>query len=158
MTRIEFERRPSSIDRVFLAALLIVCGSAMPRPGFADPECERYMPERVSLHGTLKRMTFPGPPGYRSIAAGDARETDYDLILANVICLDGDEKDDTAYPQNDVRSVQLALDARGTARLKPLLGRPVHLSGALFAAHTLHHHASAVLTEVRLESLSRVSR
>ncbi len=154
MPRIELAYFLDKAIRVFLAALLVVIGGVLPRPGLADPGCLRYMPERVSLQGILKRMTFPGPPGYRSIAAGDARETDYYLLLSTPLCLDGDEKDETAYPQKDVKSIQLSLDAPGTARLKPLLGQPVTLSGALFAAHTLHHHAAAVLSEVRLETPS----
>lgn len=120
-----------------------------------DGPCLPYLPDRVSLSGTIRQMTFAGPPGYKSIAAGDAEETGYYLALDVPVCLDGDPKDDTAYPQKDVRLVQLALDLGGEAAMTRSLGRVARLSGALFAAHTMHHHAPVVMTEVVVDTATR---
>ena len=106
--------------------------------------CLTYAPDTVSLKGTLRRQTFPGPPNYESVKSGDAPETGFYLHLGRPVCTIG--KDEVDVAARAVRFVQLVLDTTGYARLRPLLGRRVTLRGTLFHAISGHHHAPLLLT------------
>jgi len=108
----------------------------------------RYAPANVTVSGQLERLTFAGRPNYESVAGGDEPETGLYLALPQAICTAGEEASADAYPQKDVRLVQLVLDRRGYAALASSVGKYVTLRGALVARHTGHHHAPLLLQSV----------
>ena len=99
----------------------------------------------MAVTGRLERRTFYGPPGYGEDPKRDVRETGFYLVPASPICVAGSPAPEINAPRAGVRLVQLVLDSAGYARLRPQLGRSVTVRGALFAAHTGHHHAPVVL-------------
>ena len=114
--------------------------------------CRSYEPAVVTLHGSLIRKTFPGPPNYSDIHKGDRAETYFLLNLDSPICLDMDKSAPDLRPnQKNVRTVQLILEEGTYERFKPLLGKEVVARGSLFAAHTGHHHTPVLLTVSNLE-------
>ena len=72
------------------------------------PELHRPRPHR----GTLERKTFPGPPQYESIAAGDEPETVWLLKLDAPVCVSADPNDPSGInaAASSVGAVQLILD------------------------------------------------
>lgn len=89
-------------------------------------------------------MTFPGRPNYESIKRGDEAETGFYVSLKVPICTTADQSGGQPVT-HDVRLVQLVLDAKGYARLRPMLNKQVAVDGHLFVAHTGHHHAPLLL-------------
>lgn len=114
----------------------------------AEDFCLQYAPAKVVLSGELERLTFPGRPNYESVAGGDEPETGFYLKLPQALCINGDKASADAYPQKDVRLIQLVLDRQGYSALKSSLGKTVTLNGSLFAQHTGHHHAPLLLENV----------
>ena len=55
---------------ISLLLVLVLAG-----PAQAKNECLKYEPEIVEVAGVLETKTFPGPPNYESIEAGDRPET-----------------------------------------------------------------------------------
>lgn len=108
----------------------------------AEP-CLPYEPAVVTLTGKLVERTYPGPPNYASVEAGDEPETHYYLALAKPICTTAGGELEPA--QSGVKEVQLVLENEGYARLRAMLGKTVTLSGTMFARHTGHHHAPVLL-------------
>src|SRR6185503_21224078 len=82
--------------------LLILFITTEPAPS-AQP-CLAYEPDTVSVRGTIKRRTFPGPPNYESVAKGDQPEVMWVLRLARPVCVSasGDRNE-----EKDVSNVQL---------------------------------------------------
>lgn len=87
----------------------------------AEENCLQYAPAKVTLSGKLERLTFPGRPNYESVAEGDEPETGFYLELPHAICTTGDKATWDAYPQKDVRLIQLVLDPKGYSALKSSL-------------------------------------
>ncbi|MYN44716.1 DUF4431 domain-containing protein [Pseudoduganella sp. FT93W] len=111
----------------------------------AEPmACLQYQPETVVVTGTLHRATFPGRPNYESVANGDEAETGFYLSLDTPICtLSGTGADREAF--DSVREIQLVLNEKQYAALRPRLGKKVEARGQLFSAHTGHHHANVLM-------------
>jgi hypothetical protein len=133
---------------VFLLVLL-------PPLAFAQLEiagCKAYEPSLVSLHGTLVRKTFAGPPNYRDIHKGDDPETIWLLKLESPICVDEDKAQPELNPsQRNVRRVQLVLDREHAERALGLRGKRIVATGTLLGAHTGHHHTAVLLTVTYLD-------
>ena len=55
-----------------LAGVFLICSALLSYAAPAQSACMTYG-GRISLHGTLTRQVFPGPPGYESIARGEQR-------------------------------------------------------------------------------------
>jgi hypothetical protein len=104
---------------------------------------------RVDVTGTLLRIVFPGPPGYESVARGDAPEPYFVLRLNPPVCVDRDPAGNDNPGIARLRDMQLMLKPEQYARLRPHLGRRIHLSGALFPASTGHHHTPVMLSDIR---------
>ena len=68
--------------------------------------CLSYEPATVSLRGTIRRHTFPGPPTYQSVAGGDQPEQVWVLHLSQPICVSAGAEGDA---QRNVSDVQLVL-------------------------------------------------
>jgi hypothetical protein len=131
-----------------VVGLALVVAPSRPAAG-QHPEvgCLKYEPDTVSLTGILRRHTFPGPPNYESISAGDEPETGFYLHLARPVCTL--QRDMIDYAQRGIRLVQLVLDSAGYATLLPHLGQRVTLRGTMFARITAHHHAPLLLEVLR---------
>src|SRR5208283_4683320 len=128
--------------RMRLLAGLILVLSAIACLGQIKPAgCLSYEPALVTLHGTLTRKTFPGPPNYQDIRKGDKAEKAWFLDLDLPLCVDADRSEPDLNPsQKNIRKVQLVLEAGAAGMYKELLGRRVVATGTLFGAHTGHHH------------------
>ncbi|MRW90649.1 DUF4431 domain-containing protein [Duganella sp. FT80W] len=126
---------------LYLVALLLVEAST----AFAgDSSCLKYEPETVTIIGKLHRETFPGPPNFESVANGDEAETGFYLSLESPICTVGDGGADQV-PFDSVREIQLVLNEKQYAILRPKLGSIVTLQGNIFSAFTGHHHADVLM-------------
>jgi hypothetical protein len=79
-----------SIRNITPAALLIFATIALPTHA-AVAECLKYKPTTIELTGTIKAVTFPGPPNYRSVKEGDKPEQYWILYLPKPICVDRGE-------------------------------------------------------------------
>lgn len=116
--------------------------------------CLPYEPALVTVSGKLTRETYPGPPNYEDISKGDAEETGFYLSLPKPICTAGDssgsEESFASYPQENITTIQLVIDKSGYEALRPYLGKEISLQGTLFAAHTGHHHAPVLISNVTL--------
>ena len=128
--------------RWFIASVLIANSSVA---SASDPACAAYEPAVTTVTGKLERRTYPGPPNYESVQAGDDAETGLYLHLASPVCINATPGDEINREQRDVLVIQLNLDAEQYAALRPLLGKTITLRGTLYAAHTAHHHAPSVL-------------
>lgn len=140
--------------RPLVLACACVLGLGCTRPTPRATACLRYGPDTVRVSGTLRRLTFPGPPNYEDVRTGDEPETGFYLEPAAPLCSAGGSDEELGGPHSDIRLIQLVLDSAGYATLRPQLGRSVALQGTLFEAHTGHHHAPVlldVLEPVRLE-------
>lgn len=108
-----------------------------------------YEPKFVELTGTIKRLTFPGPPNYESIRRGDANETgpylilkkSIDVVLYHHITIGNDE------PEKNVKILQLVVH-NDADWIKIKEGAQVKIKGTLFKALFGHHH-SRVLLEIK---------
>lgn len=110
-------------------------------------DCLSYEPAEVELTGTISKRTFPGPPNYQSIRRGDRAETIWILRLNKPVCVTGNT-DDINTPERRVTDLQLVLDEKQYAQLRPLVGRRIRVvvAGTLFHSHTAHHRTSVLLT------------
>jgi hypothetical protein len=114
--------------------------------------CKSYEPASVSLHGTLRQKTFPGPPNYEDVHKGDKVETFWLLKLNSPICVAQDKSDPDLNPgQKDVREVELVLNNEQAGRANLLLSKRVVATGTLFGAHTGHHHTPVLLKVTYLD-------
>ena len=139
-----------SLAQIVMALLVSLSGSRISQ--LEPAGCRSYEPAVVTLHGSLIRKTFPGPPNYSDIHKGDRAETYFLLNLDSPICLDVDKSAPDLRPnQKNVRTVQLILEEGMYERFKLLLGKEVVARGSLFAAHTGHHHTPVLLTVSNLE-------
>ncbi|WP_371865279.1 DUF4431 domain-containing protein [Duganella aquatilis] len=104
----------------------------------------KYEPKTVAVIGKLHRETFPGRPNFESVANGDEAETGFYLSLESPICtVGGSGADQVSF--ESVRKIQLVLNEKQYAFLRPKLGTKVILQGQLFSAHTGHHHADVLM-------------
>ena len=139
-----------SLAQIVMVLLVSLSGTRISQ--LEPAGCRSYEPAVVTLHGSLIRKTFPGPPNYSDIHKGDRAETYFLLNLDSPICLDMDKSAPDLRPnQKNVRTVQLILEEGTYERFKPLLGKEVVARGSLFAAHTGHHHTPVLLTVSNLE-------
>ncbi|MFO1348666.1 MAG: DUF4431 domain-containing protein [Pseudomonadales bacterium] len=134
--------------RVFCTLLLMIISQQV----FAA--CLPYEPAIVTVAGKLTKETHPGSPNYEDISKGDAEETGFYLILSTPICTAGanlgSEESFSSFSQENVTKVQLVLDSAGYDELQKHLNKEVNLQGTLFSAHTGRHHASVLISNVKL--------
>ena len=131
-----------SLLAVAVVAVLVAAGT----PSLAA--CLSYN-ARVNVTGTLLRVVFPGPPGYESVARGDAPEPYFVLRFNPPVCVDRDPAGNDNPGIARLRHMQLMLQPEQYARLRPRLGRKIRLSGVLVPASTGHHHTPVMLDDVR---------
>ena len=121
------------------------CVALMVLTGSASAACLPYEPAKVTLTGAVHRVKAFGAPGFGENPRTDARE-DYDsLRLDQPICTIGAAGGDD--PHSGVKEMQLVF--LGSHAAVPL-GRPVAISGSLFAQQTGHHHTEVLITVDRM--------
>lgn len=129
--------------RIKLFFLLIVF---IPVIAISENRIVYYEPKLVELTGTIKRLTFPGPPNYESIRKGDENETGpylilkdpIDVVLYHHIVIGNDE------PEKNVKILQLVVyNDEDWPKIKE--GAQVKIKGTLFRALFGHHHSRVLL-------------
>jgi hypothetical protein len=123
-------------------------------PSAAVQSCLSYT-GRVQLSGSLVRRTFPGPPNYQSIAAGDLPEIYWLVRLDKPICVDPDADDPLNASAAGVTAVQLVLTLEQYHVYGDLIGHHLSVEGQLFSAFTGHHHTPVLLEKVTFVKASR---
>ncbi len=73
----------------------------------AEETCLKYEPTTIELTGTIKPVTFPGPPNYQSVREGDKPERYWVLYLLKPICVDGDPNNNINEAEKNIKSLQL---------------------------------------------------
>lgn len=113
-------------------------------------DCLSYEPAVVTVSGVVDTRTFPGPPNYENIAAGDRPETYWLLKLSNNVCVTGAKDDDLNTSEDDVTEMQLLLDDKQYNVYRRLVGKKVIVTGTLFHQHTGHHRTKVLLTVAKV--------
>jgi hypothetical protein len=128
---------------VGILLLLALIGAA---PASAHAQCLTYG-GRVQLSGVIERTTFPGPPEFESIAAGDAPETVWLLRLDTPRCVLADPNDASGINAgvSSTKAVQLLLTEEQYRIYARWIGTRAVLRGKLFGAATRHHRTPVLL-------------
>lgn len=120
-----------------------------------------YEPAIVELTGVIEQQTFPGRPGYESIANGDEIEKGWYLRLSKPVDV-VETKDDApsaeAETEKNVRIMQLTWSAReldSQIRKVTKEKKKVRLKGHLFHRWSGHHHSRVLMWVDRLEENKR---
>ena len=122
----------------------------MPLPAAsAEGAAYRYKPSKTVLSGTLELQTFPGRPGYESIAHGDTAERQWYLRLLTPIDVNASSNDEISDYEREthVKIVQLIVIDE-SAWGKHSSGERVKIEGYLSHRLTGHHHARVLLEVV----------
>lgn len=129
------------------AVAIAVCGV-----GHARAQCLKYEPAIVTLEGALVKRTFPGPPNYESVPAGDQAEEALLLVLTKPLCVDEDPSSElNSESESDLLEVQIVPHDDLHAKLFHLVGQRVSVVGNLFHSHTGHHRTRVLIWPTRVE-------
>ena len=107
----------------------------------------------TTLTGVIKTVTYPGPPNYESIKAGDQAEPEYILFLDHPISVlpkpgsHGDFED----PYRNVR--QLELVTISDSGVHVIERKRVRVQGTFFSRHTGHHHTNVLMEVKAIEAI-----
>ncbi len=109
---------------------------------------------QIQIRGTLSSQTFPGPPNFESVSAGDAKETYFFISLPHPTCVTkGNAASHLEPAVKRIRNIQLIFEWQTPKAsydaLRTHLGKGVECSGRLLGAHTGHHHSDVMLTEAQ---------
>lgn len=112
--------------------------------------------ESATLTGKVWRETFPGPPNYESIEAGDKPETHWILTTDQPYCGEAIsfESGDTYRIPGELTRFQLVLDGDQYEDNQSLVFNNATVTGSLFAGHTGHHHTSMLIDVDSIEPAS----
>ena len=127
----------------------VVTALAFGAPASAGTGCLAYG-GRVQIEGTLERKTFPGPPQFESVAAGDAPETVWLLRLDSPACVTADRNDSSGVngAARGVKAIQLLLKPDQYRVYSRWIGGHAVLKGRLLGRMTAHHHTPVLLEEI----------
>ncbi len=118
--------------------------------------------EPHTLEGTLSSEIFAGRPGFDDVRKGDDPESSYVLRLSQPICIQSDDKEDGADPNNPISKVQLSpqdFDKNIRAKMRAALGYRVQvILASAQSAITGHHHEPLVASVHDLTLLDAASR
>ena len=109
-------------------------------------DCYSYGPSVVTLHGVIKRHTFPGPPNYESIERGDRPETYWILQLETPICVSRDTSSELNVSENNIKELQLVLNEDEYSKHSNFLKIRVAVKGTLFHGFSGHHNTHVLIT------------
>jgi hypothetical protein len=132
--------------------ILFALGLLAAIPSLHAAACIEYEPTHVFLRGELLRKTFPGPPGFESVAAGDQAQTGFYLRLLTPVCMRDGAKDSDNGPRTDVQLIQLLLDKAGYVRLGKKVGTTITVKGTLSAPWNGNHHGDLLMEVDPLET------
>jgi Domain of unknown function (DUF4431) len=134
---------------IFRWSLIAISVALVAATSPAHAQCLSYA-GKVQLAGMLERKTFPGPPEFESIAAGDARETVWLLSLDTPVCVAADHRDTSGInaAASSLKQVQLLLNEDQYKLYAKWIGTRVVLRGKLFGAATRHHRTPVLLEQV----------
>jgi hypothetical protein len=118
------------------------------------PECLQYEPASNNLCGKIVRLTYPGPPNYESVKAGDLPETYWYLFLDNAVCVAQAPADDVNVSEKSIREIQLVLSDKQYQEYKSLIGKRACVVGSLFHAISGHHHRAVLLTVKEMKAIA----
>ena len=102
-------------------------------------DCLSYGSSSVVV-GRLSRDAVPGPPGYKSIADGDRRESYFVLQPAAPICIREGKNQDGLEPAATALNIELGVTDAATFRsLSGMVGRSVSCKGRIASSLVGHH-------------------
>jgi hypothetical protein len=105
-----------------------------------------YGPTVITVSGTLRAQTFPGPPNYESIKRGDRKERVIILTLPAPTCTTGGDPRNFDNPETNVREMQLVVTKSADWKIvEHRLGKRVVVTGTLFHGHTGHHRTKVLI-------------
>lgn len=105
-----------------------------------------YEPSVVTITGVVASDTFPGPPNFESIQAGDSPEDYWVLTLARPVFVSGVPNDDLNVSESNISSLQLVfMNPKDYDKYRKLLNCKVKVTGTLFHAMNGHHHTKVLL-------------
>jgi hypothetical protein len=133
----------NSIRNITYAMLFLFCAALGLPAKAAEETCLKYEPTTIELTGTIKPVTFPGPPNYRSVKEGDKPERYWILYLPKPICVDGDPNNNINEAEKNIKSLQLIINDYD--KYRSLLGQKVTVKGELTHAITGHHHTNVLI-------------
>jgi len=115
-------------------------------------ECLKYEPTVVQLLGTIEIITYPGPPNYEDIKAGDIPEACAFLVLESPICVADDSKSDINTEREVNQSRVQLVPSDSVRNFKTYAdGKRYRLAGTLFHAFTGHHRAAILMVVKTIE-------
>ena len=129
----------------------------------AKPGQAAYTYEKpVMLSGTMRLITFPGPPNYESVKKGDMPEHCFVLHLRQPISVRASKSGGNEFDteKKNVTDVQLATSDKTYAAVRRLSKRQtaVRVTGTLFGEHTGHHHTPVLLDVTAIAETKTVRR
>lgn len=139
-------------DMPILTVIMLLVGSLSANAAASAELCFHFEPAPASFVGKLVRKTFPVPPNYENIKAGDRPETYWFIELREPICLAGTPGDERISENvNGVKLVQLLLVHDEYKTHGQLVGRKVQATGTFTVGISGHHHTPVLLQVTRLE-------
>lgn len=119
-----------------------------------------FEPAIVELTGVIEQQTFPGPPGYGSIANGDEIERGWYLRLSDtvdVVETKNDAPSANSETERKVKIMQLtwssSLKLEEEVRRATKAKKKVCLKGHLFHNITGHHHSRVLMWVDQLKEI-----
>jgi hypothetical protein len=117
----------------------------------ARAECWSY-DGTTTAQGILFQETFPGPPNYESIEAGDRPETFWFVALDMPACVAADPAGQALSPVvGSVERIQLIVTTEQYRDHASKVGHHVVVSGRLFSAITAHHKSPVLMDQVQFD-------
>ena len=121
-------------------------------PAFRD--CHEYEGDAVSLLGTIRLETFPGPPNFLNVHRGDEPVHELVLELDEPVCVKADpDREEGPLPALDrVEKVQALppIHVPIEAELLGRLGEPVWLHGKLIPPRSRYHYLPLLIQANRM--------
>jgi hypothetical protein len=127
--------------------------------GYSANTVLHYEPAIVELTGIIEQQTFPGPPGYESIASGDDIEKGWYLRLSepvDVVATKIDAPSASSETEKDVKIMQLTWNSSGpekAIRSATKAKKKVRLKGHLFHRLSGHHHSRVLMWVNKLNEI-----
>lgn len=113
-----------------------------------------FQPRKTTIVGIIETQTFPGPPGYESIAQGDKIESGWYLKLqnsVNVLIAPGQKPMDNDTATYNVKVIQMVIDYSKPYKISLKKGNVIKITGRLFSQLTGHHHARVLIEVENIE-------
>jgi len=123
---------------IWIGIVLAVCGVS-----WGSEPCFTYSNSLVSLPGIMVKDTFAGPPNFESVAQGDEPEIHWVLVLSKPICVLPTASDTENVAEYSISRMQL--NRIDYDQYRPLLGKPVLVTGMFAHAFTAFHFTDVMI-------------